>query len=228
MDYLVTERRTVDTQCADALSSSRVLGRMAWITPASLTALNTGDRLALMATLGVADLRILLAQDPTIGQKFWDNPPLAGDVAAWWKQLSAAEKDTLVTNTPAVIGNLGGIDYATRIIANNNQLEAFRHRGDLTASQKDAIAKIDSVVRNYSDRGLVDFNVSADPPLAAFAFGNLDTAQKVTWAVPGIGSKVGPDETLPLLLSTSSQLKTGPIRVRPMRWWRGWGTEHRP
>jgi len=196
---LASQRRTADTVCVSALSSNQVLGRMTTITPASITAMNKTQQLALMGTLSAGDLHIFLTQNPALAQQFWNTPPDAAAVATWWTNLAPAEKYALTTGAAAIIGNLGGIDFASRITANNNQLAEFKTRTNLTPSQKDAIKQIEWTLVGATGKPgtLVDFNVSADPPLAAFAYGNLDTAQKVTWIIPGMGSKVSPGDTTP-------------------------------
>jgi hypothetical protein len=194
---LVNQRRTADAVCAAALSSQQVLGRLAAVTPARVAALSKSQLLSLMEVLSAGDLHILLTQNPSLAQQFWDSPPAASEVAIWWNSLSPAEKMALETGAAAIIGNLGGVDYVSRIRANGHQLDEYKKRAGLTDTQRDAIKEIDKVVGGSTGAvgALVDFNVSDDPPLAAFAFGNLDTVEKATWAIPGMNSKVATDDT---------------------------------
>jgi hypothetical protein len=187
----VSRRRTADSVCAAGLSSDQVLGRLVGVSAASVSRLSPPHVLDLMHTLSATDLTILLAQNPGLAQKFWDSPPDATLVATWWSALSLPEKAALILGAAAIIGNLGGIDYASRILANMNQLAAAKSRTDLTKSQKESIAQIEESLGGRASRGLIDLNFSVDPPLAAIAIGNMDTAQKVTWAIPGMDANTG-------------------------------------
>jgi len=120
------------------------------------------------------------------------------DIATWWATLDADDRESLLDIAPEVVGNLGGIDYATRDRANRIHLKKA-----LAAEKKSpkplaegqivsdlaaltAISKAISGPRSPR-RYLVTLSLSS-PPLAAVAIGDLDTAPQITFAIPGMGS----------------------------------------
>jgi Alpha/beta hydrolase len=147
--------------------------------------------LAMLASLSAAQLKKLLKDDPALAQDFWNNPPDAGAVAKWWKSLSPAERDRLIADAPTVIGNLNGVPYSQRDKANRAALAAAANDPHLSQAQQDTLAQIQKALvarRGNGSRYLTDFNLDANPPLAAIAIGNVDTVDDVTVAVPGMDS----------------------------------------
>ncbi|OKL52625.1 alpha/beta hydrolase [Buchananella hordeovulneris] len=61
-------------------------------------------------------------------------------VAAWWSALSQAEKDKLIAEHPELIGNLDGIDMASRSKANKQRLP------DELAAEKAKLAEIEAKI----------------------------------------------------------------------------------
>lgn len=163
-------------------------------------------------------LAALLAADPKLAQKFWDNPPPPEKVAGWWKKLSPEARERWCQSAPDVIGNLPGLDADTRIHANAIQLA--RDLKDPTISPdsvrgktlKDILAALgveklpDGTVADYErlakaqkpPRGLLSYNLRHEPPLAAVAIGDTaaEKSGKVTWMVPGMDSGLGEDGRL--------------------------------
>lgn len=120
-------------------------------------------------------------------------------VASWWTSVARAERKRLVGRMPEVIGNLAGVDYASRNIANRAQLErdlasarvaALKNPADVVVSQQ--LAALEAIrgalgASGQGKRYLVELT-SDRPPLASIAIGNLDTARLVTFLVPGMGT----------------------------------------
>lgn len=120
------------------------------------------------------------------------------DIAVWWSTLAKQDRRELFDLAPQVIGNLGGIDYATRDRANRvhlaKALAEAKTKPQLvgasgTVSDLAALTAISKAVagKRIPKRYLVTLSTSS-PPLAAVAIGDLDTAQQITFAVPGMGS----------------------------------------
>ncbi|RRD49582.1 hypothetical protein EII12_10385, partial [Buchananella hordeovulneris] len=63
-----------------------------------------------------------------------------GQVAAWWQALSQGEKDKLIAERPELIGNLDGIDMASRSRANKQRVP------DLLAAEKAKLADLEAKV----------------------------------------------------------------------------------
>lgn len=154
--------------------------------------------LALLATLAPRQLNQFLASNPAASLM----PPPAGhsDPALnkqWWETLGTRDPEhqsLLADKLPSLVGNLEGIPYEARIAANAAALALAARQPNLTQRQKDAYKNIEATLarerQGQGERGIVSFNPS-DPPLAAVAIGNPDTAGTVTWNIPGMGSNTG-------------------------------------
>lgn len=65
-------------------------------------------------------------------------------VELWWAGLSAADRSTLVTEAPLVIGNLDGVPLLTRIEANAVSAKHFAELKEITDSERDYWQRIAS------------------------------------------------------------------------------------
>ena len=130
--------------------------------------------------------------------------------ALGWTRADAADLRALPTSVLSQLGNLEGVPYWARDTANRTVLddriaEQERHLDDLLASdeydvagsrygaaheQLRALQEIEKALRQGSRAGARSLvSLTADePPLAAVSIGDLDDAENVTWAVPGMGS----------------------------------------
>ena len=119
--------------------------------------------------------------------------------AEWWAALPPDRRDLLVDVVPGLVGNLEGLPYADRAVANQRQLTTVlgataarlgtdRERDDDAAR----LAMLQQVLRSVQDRssGWADRSLVAfDPVLpgrAAVSVGDLDEADDVTVLVPGM------------------------------------------
>lgn len=135
-------------------------------------------------------------------------------VAAWWRRLSRAERQALIAEFPALVGNLGGIPARDRDAANRaavgadvDDLSAKAGQGeDLSDAERDRLANA-SAVQDVLD----DYRDELDPvtgePLAlltqfqpdehtgdggvALFLGDPDRADDVSVYVPGTLSETG-------------------------------------
>ena len=155
-------------------------------------AIDSGGTLNMLSSLSAQQLLALMTEDPELAQSLWDNPPDAAAVATWWKGLTKTEQDRLIQDSPTIIGNLNGVPYAQRNLANQDALAEAEKDPNLTDAQKSTVAEVEKALsqggKGSAPRSLVDFNLGANPPLAAVAIGNVDTADDVTVAVPGMGN----------------------------------------
>lgn len=113
-----------------------------------------------------------------------------------WNRLSAAQRESLAKDFPLMVGNLEGIPYSDRTAANAAALQAEldrtppgERRDALLAISEGAVATSPSAAR-----GIISLDLGS-PPLAAVAIGNLDTADNVTWNVPGMGTEWKSDQS---------------------------------
>ncbi|WP_369960082.1 alpha/beta hydrolase [Leifsonia sp. EB34] len=159
----------------------------------------------------------LLAEDPRLAQRFWDDPPPPERVASWWKGLSAEVREAWCQSAPTIIGNLPGLDAETRIHANSIQLRRDLYDPDIDPDSPQGIVlrdilkalRVDGISGPWLDyeklakrlhppRGLLSYNLRHRPPLAAVALGepSAEKSGKVTWAVPGMNSGLGVPDRL--------------------------------
>lgn len=139
-------------------------------------------------------------------------------VKAWWDSLTTEEQEWYVKNHPESIGDLEGVDYWARDQANRtlldeeiDLLEDLKSRydaaffpwekqaildeagvKDLEEKLKDAYA-IRETLEGGGDgevRQLVSFDLTTDDSVAVISIGDLDTADNVTFMVPGIDTRV--------------------------------------
>jgi len=125
-------------------------------------------------------------------------PDLTAD---WWNTQRTWKRRDAVQVLPKYVGNLEGIDYESRDIANRKHLnkalvaakkQATAHPNDAMAQKVlrsyTAIKSAANVGRRTSPRRFLILLTDDKPPLAAIAVGDLDTARQVTFNVPGMGT----------------------------------------
>lgn len=93
--------------------------------------------------------------------------------------------EALPVSVLSLLGNLEGIPYWVRNTANRTVLAARLRRRNLDPIEEVALQNIRRSLRK--NRFLIALTADV-PPLAAVSIGDLDTAENVTWAVPGMGS----------------------------------------
>lgn len=145
--------------------------------------------MTLLQQLSPAELTLLLADNPALVPQFWGNPPNPEVVAGWWNGLTPAVQAALLSTAPALFGNLPGMPYRDRNIANRLSLAEARKNPDLTADQRAVLDKMESALDAPADGvpvQLVAFNFFSEPPMVAVGYGDLDTCQNTTWCVGGM------------------------------------------
>lgn len=203
---LVSDRESVNRACVAALTAGDVQGALA---PSRLRGANTGD--ALLDRLSVTDLAVLARTDPDLAAKLTSADPVK--VRDWWAGLGEGERTVLIQAMPSIIGNLEGVAYSDRDTANRMWLtqQITQIEDDIDAGRFGATASSYGGAGGYQNeaavaemlerlRGLKGIQnalapgrqlislTGGSPPLAAIAIGDMDTAQNVTYAVPGMGS----------------------------------------
>jgi len=174
-----------DPSAPGSVASASALGKLSAIDPSAsvnASAMNTLKRLS------PAELAALLADDPALVQQFWQHPPSPDSVAKWWKGLTPEQQAAYEKAAPGIVGNLAGLPYAVRNACNLAAYEeALTHAADLTDAQRKVLEALKRVLRD-PDASLVCFNLGASVPVVAVGYGDLDTADTVTWAAPGMNS----------------------------------------
>ncbi|MBP1300392.1 MULTISPECIES: alpha/beta hydrolase [unclassified Curtobacterium] len=174
------------------------------------------DRAGGSGELSNATLDIAAPADlPPALQQMLDPDLTASEVAALWAQLgwsSSRRQDVRALPLPVLarLGNLEGVAYWARDTANRTVLDAriTEAEQEVEALQStiaydngtawgrasenlEALRAIETASRPSDEtkgRRFVMALTDDRPPLAAVSIGDLDTAQNVTWAVPGMGT----------------------------------------
>ncbi|MBF6366810.1 hypothetical protein IU469_13900 [Nocardia puris] len=138
---------------------------------------------------------------------------LASANSQWWRGLSAAERMAVVSAHPRDVGNADGIpavarDYANRlaIVREMADLRAV-HSSDRTKEQHTRLANLHTTVAALAEADRMARETGGDtPPVhllsfdagafegkgrAVLAIGDVDTADSVSWHVPGIKTDLG-------------------------------------
>ncbi|MBT1679738.1 alpha/beta hydrolase [Curtobacterium aurantiacum] len=197
------------------------------------------------------------AELPPAFQQMLDPDLSAAEVAALWAGLGYSAADAndlraLPLPVLSVLGNLEGVDYWARDTANRVLLDARIRAAEqevedlrstvaydngtswmLASENLEALRAIDTASQfeqgsKAGERFIVSLTDDV-PPLAAVSVGDLDTADNVTWAVPGMGSDttgmVGWTDSAQHLYD--QQADTGP-EDRAVISWMGYKTPPQP
>lgn len=190
---LVARRQSADAAVVAKLHGDAVLGTP----PPSAATVNGMSDTAFLAWLASqpADALPRIGLDKAVADRLGQitDPQVIAD---WWNSLGGADgkgtsakhsdvQQALISGVPLLVGNLNGVAYWARDKANRSTLESQLK----TATGEDAVAyeNIRTALGKYDGVSLITLQPD-HPPLAAVAIGNLDTAQNVTYVVPGMNS----------------------------------------
>ncbi|MFS4504738.1 alpha/beta hydrolase [Clavibacter sp. Sh2141] len=155
------------------------------------------------AALTSSQAQRMIDAHPALALQVMDASPER--VVRWWAAKDRRQQRALIRSSPELIGDLDGVDYASRDAANRRQLRAeMRTERAAVAARADdvdarnrlaALTAIHDALHPKAPAGggtapprtLVSLT-HRDPPLAAIAVGDLDTARQVTFTVPGMGT----------------------------------------
>ncbi|MBD8217417.1 hypothetical protein IFU40_02085 [Microbacterium sp. CFBP 13617] len=155
------------------------------------TAVPSAHMLSVMSALDSSALTALLRARPDLVVRLAQADPAA--IAPWWRDLDPDVREVLITEAPGVIGNLGGVAYASRDRANRIVLaQALQDARNSPWDQSDQVAALEALGRAATGNTLASL-VLDRPPLAQVAVGDLDRAHHISVIVPGMGTTVGGD-----------------------------------
>lgn len=155
-------------------------------------------RLVPMDAVALADF---VEHNSTAIRKLLLNPPSAQSSADWWQNISAPTRANFMQSAPEIVGNLPGVPYATRDLANRrflsetiNGLEQQVHSGVGRGAAAEVDARL-SMLRAIEEamaksganprRSLIMLD-TVWPGRAAISLGNLSAAEYVSYLVPGM------------------------------------------
>ena len=155
------------------------------------------DQLALLPSRQIAEF---VASNPASIRALLLDPPSATAVSTWWKLTPPSSRSALVAGAPELVGNLDGLDPTVRDEANRDFLDqsiltAERELPSLGRAEKaDAEQRLhmlkeieESLVTSLNEptRTLLSVD-TAWPGRAAVVVGDLETADYVSYMVPGM------------------------------------------
>jgi hypothetical protein len=154
-----------------------------------------------IASLSSAQIRKLIATDPQLVTKLLQSPPTARDVASLWTSLDDATRSKLAAAAPRLVGSLDGFPADVRNTANRawvsqsitaleKQLPSVNGRALAESDEHELhmLKMVESALKP-SKGGPSRSLLSADPAgegKAVVVLGNLQTADYVTYLVPGM------------------------------------------
>ncbi|HSP53635.1 MAG TPA: alpha/beta hydrolase [Cryobacterium sp.] len=171
----------------------------------SVRGLTGANLLAGLSTLSVAELTAFVQQTPGQVDALLTAPPAATAVAGLWTELGAAERSSLLAAAPRLVGNLEGVPFRERGRANARYLT--QSLNDVTQKLSEATDEAERTVLARELAVLIQVKAALRTPdgaprrslilldptgggRAAIALGNPDTADFVTYLVPGMNYTV--------------------------------------
>ncbi len=156
------------------------------------------QQLSLLSVSAMADY---IASHPTAVADLLAHPPAATDVTMWWRSMDFDRRNALREVSPQLVGNLDGIPYVTRDLANRVYLaDSIAGLEKTIASEPGRtivenakyslrmLTSIDSALGNDASqprRTLLSLDVEGQGR-AAIVLGDLRTADYVSYLVPGM------------------------------------------
>ncbi|WP_345063029.1 alpha/beta hydrolase [Leifsonia kafniensis] len=162
----------------------------------------TGARLLSELTrLGMAGISEFLSAYPSKIDALLASPPAAATVSGWWRGLGNSDQTAWLSAAPRVVGNLEGIPVSERSVANlrylsetdadiRQRLASGHSRGEQTGLTQELsiLRQVKLAVAEgagHAARYLMQLD-PADGGRAVVVIGNPDTADFVTYLVPGM------------------------------------------
>ena len=154
-----------------------------------------------ISDLSAAELSEFLQAHPTALDELTTNPPAASSVAGWWSTTTPSARATLTRDLPGMLGNLEGLPYSVRDVANraflaatargiHAQLDAGVGRAmqDELEARLEMFASVEESLRrgpSGEPRTLIALDVTGEGR-AVVGIGALADADYVTFFIPGM------------------------------------------
>jgi hypothetical protein len=179
------------------------------VVAADPAALPTMQGVALLRQLGVqprSELARFFAGNAGAVRALLTSPPSPTTVTAWWHSVPSAWKHTISRSAPELVGNLNGIPFAERSMANRtlltkslvdleSQLDADLGRAEVgeTIRRVDALKDISGALgdgNSEPQRFLLSLDLEREPT-GAIAVGDPQQADYVSILIPGMFFNTG-------------------------------------
>ena len=171
------------------------------VAPSVLPRLGGTQLLQQLTLLKGSQLAAFVKDNPSAIHKLIVSPPKASAVVALWSGMSKAEQNTLARKAPELVGNLDGVPYSVRDRANRVYLATSIKAAEKSISagvgraalvdkrhHLEILKQIERTLdakKSAAPRQLVTFDPTGDAR-AAVVVGNLQTADYVSYLVPGM------------------------------------------
>ncbi len=186
--------------------------RFSLVTPDVLRTLTGSTLLTQLATLPESNLSRFVKANPDVIHRLLVSPPAAASTFSWWTSLGPAGQARFVKSTPELVGNLDGVPFTVRDTVNREYLATAiaRAKSSLSTglgraklvSQRHRLEILEQIARTLapsSKKQLSKNSTSTKEPVrqlltfdptgnarAAVSVGNVETADYVTYLVPGM------------------------------------------
>jgi len=154
-----------------------------------------------LSRLTESELAEFIETYPTALDELTASPPAPSTVAAWWNTTSRAARTNLTDDLPGVVGNLEGLPYEVRDLANRAFLEQTavdihaqldagvgRAMQDELEARLEMLASVEESLRRGASgepRTLIALDVTGEGR-AVIGIGPLADADYVTFFIPGM------------------------------------------
>jgi hypothetical protein len=173
------------------------------------------DLLERLSSMSRPELERWRTDHPAQYHGFIDLPPDPKAVDAWWRSLGdhphalSAAQTALAVGLPVLVGNLQGVFYSARDLANRTSVQEYRRSGRDSDLDK-TVEKIRQQIKLATETHAMLQITTLDPrgvPRAAFTLGDLDTADDVTYLVPGIRTWTAGADAIPQWVNSAFSLR---------------------
>lgn len=169
------------------------------IDPAQLAALSGLPLLQQLATLPRSSIAEFVSQNPELVHELVSAQPGARDVEVWWGGMGIETRSSLLASAPYLVGNLEGVPFPLRDLANRRLLDAsMKTLGDAAAGGRSKAIDAGNqlhMLQQIADalvtpagapaRYLLNLNPTGTGT-AAIVIGDLASADYVSFLVPGM------------------------------------------
>lgn len=153
-----------------------------------------------LSLLSVPELQSWVNDNQASLEALVAHPPLAAEVGMWWSGMDYEERFALRTAAPQLVGNLDGVPYSVRDVANRDVLATSMAELEQTIESNSGRTVLEnakyqlSMLQSIADalsaestvpRTLMSLDVEGQGK-AAIVIGDLRTADYVSYMVPGM------------------------------------------
>ncbi|MGY6496667.1 MAG: alpha/beta hydrolase [Microcella sp.] len=154
-----------------------------------------------LGALPAAETARVIAANPQLVERTLARPPAPRQVDRWWTSLDGATQLSLVSAAPRLVGNLDGVPFAMRDVANRSHLRSVVNALELAdpmtlgasqrLQQREQLQMLYSVLDALGPatanppRQLISLDVEGQGK-AAIVVGDLATADYVSYLMPGM------------------------------------------